>query len=193
MTAVRVCSVAVRVCLVALVVAACASDTEGGTPTQGPERIAEAALSTAAFADGEVIPAAHTCDGDDVPPPLTWGDHASDVGEVVLVMTDDLAAVDPDADPVVFVHWLVAGLPASGSITAGALPPGAVEGTNDFDELGYGGPCPPADDPPHTYRFEVIGVASPSDLEPGFRVEELTAAIDGQERSSATLIGTYDR
>jgi Raf kinase inhibitor-like YbhB/YbcL family protein len=184
---------AVRVCLVALLVAACASDPEGGSSTQDPEPIAEAALSTAAFGDGEGVPAVHTCDGDDLPPPLTWGDHASDVGEVVLVMTDDLAAVDRDADPEVFVHWLVAGLPAAGSITGGELPAGAVEGTNDFDELGYGGPCPPADDPPHTYRFEVIGVASPSDLEPGFRVEELAAAIAGQERSSATLIGTYDR
>jgi Raf kinase inhibitor-like YbhB/YbcL family protein len=144
-------------------------------------------LSSPDFDDGGDIPVEHTCDGADVPPVLVWeGSHPRAV-ELVLIFED------PDAPSGPFTHWLVAGLePESGS-TASGLPDGAAEGTNDFGRIGWAGPCPPAGDEPHTYRFEVIGLAEPTGLQPGFTAAELAEATAGQQLSSANLTGHYGR
>ena len=143
--------------------------------------------TSAAFADGAEIPVAHTCDGDDLPPPLAWDGTHPDAAEVVLVVED------PDAPRGTFTHWLVAGLPLIGEISDGVLPTGAVEGVNDFGSVGYRGPCPPPGDDLHTYRFEFIGVAESTDLRSGFTRADLDAATDGNRLSSALLTGRYGR
>jgi hypothetical protein len=39
--------------------------------------MAEMALTSTAFEDGEAIPRRHTCDGDDLSPPLAWSGAAA--------------------------------------------------------------------------------------------------------------------
>ena len=47
-----------------------------------------------------------------------------------------------------WVHWVLYNIPptATGSargVSASALPKGTLEGLNDWQRTGYGGPCPP--------------------------------------------------
>ena len=93
-------------------------------------------LRSDAFEDREPIPERHSCEGEDVSPPLAWSDPPE--GTVSMALVCD----DPDAPSGTFVHWLAWGIdPASGSLTEGEHPP--AEGTGGFGERGYRGPCPP--------------------------------------------------
>lgn len=144
-------------------------------------------LRSAAFGDGETIPEAHTCEGEDRPPPLAWEALDPDAAELVLVVDD------PDAPGGGFAHWLVAGLPPDTTALEGALPAGAVEGTNGFGDVGWAGPCPPPGDEPHTYVFDVVAVAEPTGLAPGFTASELREAVDDHALATARLSGRYGR
>jgi hypothetical protein len=51
---------------------------------------------------------------------------------------------DPDAPGGTFIHWIMWRIdPGQSSLAEREVPAGAVQGTNDFGRLGYGGPCPP--------------------------------------------------
>jgi phosphatidylethanolamine-binding protein (PEBP) family uncharacterized protein len=58
--------------------------------------MAEMALTGTAFEDGEAIRRRHTCEGDDLSPPLTWSVRPPETQSLVLVV-DDLDA--PGAAP----------------------------------------------------------------------------------------------
>jgi Raf kinase inhibitor-like YbhB/YbcL family protein len=142
-------------------------------------------LRSAAFAHGEPIPERHTCDGDDVAPPLEW--TAPSDGTVSLALCLD----DPDAGRYPFTHWLAWSLPAvAGSLGEGEAAP--AEGRNDFGAPGYRGPCPPPGKP-HRYVFTLYAL----DAEPGLGASDrrvsFDKAIDGHVLGSAQLIGTYAR
>ncbi len=142
-------------------------------------------LTSEAFADGEAIPQRHTCDGDDVSPPLAW--TAPPEGTAVLALCLD----DPDAGRYPFTHWLAWGLPAA----AGALAegePGPREGRNDFGAPGYRGPCPPPGKP-HRYVFALYALDAEPELGPGDRRLSFDRALEGHVLERAELAGTYGR
>lgn len=129
------------------------------------------------------IPTAHTCDGADTPPRLAVRGLPDAAAALVVVVED------PDAPGGRFVHWLVADLPA----VDGPLPDDGVVGRNDFGRTGYGGPCPPPDDPPHRYRFWIVAVDAPLGLEPGFTAAALEQPLAEHAVAAGVLTGTYDR
>jgi Raf kinase inhibitor-like YbhB/YbcL family protein len=168
----------------ALVTPGCATAVD---TTVAPE---PAEVTSSAFADGAPIPPTYTCDGADVSPALTWEGVHPDAQELVLVMEDD----DADVRGRPFVHWQVTGLsPTDGGLDEGRLPPGAVEGRNDFDTIGWRGPCPPPGDGDHTYRFRILGLDRPSGLATGFSRDEFERAVRGHELSAGELTGTHGR
>lgn len=137
---------------------------------------------------GGEIPAAYTCDGEDAPPTLSWSGVPEEANALVIVLED------PDAPSGTFVHWLVAGIPpATERILPGGLPAGAVQGRNDFGDTGYGGPCPPAGDEPHRYRFEVLAVDASLDVAEGFTRDDLAAALEGHAIARGELVASYGR
>ena len=116
-----------------------------------PERIK---LSSPAFRDGARIPPTFTCDGHGVSPPLRWSGVPSAAKALALVMEDRTAKG--------FVHWTVLDIaPGAHGVAAGAVPRGGVETRNSFGDEGYGGPCPPDDDPPHRYEFVLYALRRP--------------------------------
>ncbi len=144
-------------------------------------------LTTPVFRSGGAIPVRLTCDGQDIHPPLRWtgGPPAE---EYVLVM------VDRDAGE--FVHWVVYGIPGNiTAIGASSPPPGASEGMNGFERLGYGGPCPPRNDQAHRYLFTVysLRVARTRGLAAGASLEEVLEAIRCCIQARGSLVGTYAR
>lgn len=152
------------------------------------------AISSPAFADGGPIPRAHTCDGADLSPPLTWSGVPAAAKQLALIMDD------PDAPGRVWVHWVVYGMPPSVTgLPAGVPADGelsrpitARQGTTDFHRIGYGGPCPPSG-PAHRYVFVLYALDIELRLPPGATKAILLAAMKGHILGEAQVIGKYGR
>jgi len=149
-------------------------------------------LTSATFAEGELIPAKHTCDDKNVSPPLKWSGAPPGTKSLALIVDD------PDAPAGTWVHWVLYDLPGSASelpedLPKGQyLPNGAKQGLNDFKHLGYGGPCPPKGNP-HRYLFKLYALDTSLDLKPGATKKELEGAIGKHVLAQGQLIGTYKR
>jgi Raf kinase inhibitor-like YbhB/YbcL family protein len=81
---------------------------------------------------------------------------------------------------------------AAGAASADA-DPAPTEGTNDFRNGGYGGPCPPPGDGVHRYVFRFCAIDAPLDLKPGASKAKVTDMMDGHVLEETDLIGTYER
>lgn len=171
--------------------AGCLSNADGSNGDGG----AGPSFSSPAFTDGTSIPPKYTCDGDDISPPLRLR-GTPDIESLALVVDDPDASTE---DP--FIHWLVWNVPPGIEDIPEAIPheatvealDGAVQGTNDFGELGYSGPCPPTDGGKHTYQFTVQLVDTILDLDPGTDSETFQATVEPHVRGEATITGTYER
>ncbi len=178
-----------------IVALACGNGAEGLTAKQEEgATVPDLELTSAAFADGELIPQKFTCDGEGISPPLAW-EHVPDGTTSFALLVED-----PDAPSGTFDHWLLYNLPADitalseGVPTDKALHDGALQGTNDFGEIGYGGPCPPSG-PAHRYVFTLKALSDRLDAQAGLRKSELLDAIDNQVEvlDEAALTGEYAR
>ncbi|MGQ0616610.1 MAG: YbhB/YbcL family Raf kinase inhibitor-like protein [Acidimicrobiia bacterium] len=145
------------------------------------------ALTSPAFTPDGPIPAAHTCDGDDVAPPLAW----SGVGEGTVELA--LAVTDTDADG--FVHWAVTGIsPGSLGLPTGTVPEGATESPNGFGRPGWAGPCPAAGDDAHRYRFTLYALAETSRVAADADGRTVVEALDRTAiTAQSSLVGVYQR
>lgn len=109
-------------------------------------------ITSPSFMSDGVIPARHTCDGKNVSPALAWHGVPSEAKSLVLIV-DDPDAPDPAAPRMTWVHWVLYNLPVGADglpegIVAEKLPTGTLQGLNDWQHPGYGGPCPPDRQPP---------------------------------------------
>lgn len=181
-----------------LVLAALAGCGDGQAPegptgneterTRRPEAPGDLVVRSEAFADGGNLPKRHTCDGEEVSPPLKWEEVPEGATELVLLVTD------PDAPNREFTHWIVGGLdPGLGGLEEGQVPEDAVEGSNDFNERGYGAPCPPEEDTAHRYVFALYALDEPLGMEPGASVDEIRDALEETALANGELVGTYTR
>lgn len=165
--------------------AGCGDDETVDEPApSAPERIE---LRSQAFADGAEIPERFTCDGDDVPPPLTWSGVPAETRELALVMED------PDAPDGTFVHWTIWGLSPKSRRIEQAATTGARQGENSFGDMGWGGPCPPEGDEPHGYEFVIYALREPLGLEAGAAPGEVRDAIADRAIARGLLVGRYGR
>lgn len=146
-------------------------------------------ITSTAFTADTNIPDRFTCESSDISPPLRFEDVPDDAEELALVVDD------PDAPSGTFTHWLVWGLdPDDGEIVEGASGDlDAHEGTNDFDQVGWRGPCPPEGDGPHSYRFTLYALGQPVDLEPGADRAAVDTAVKGNVLRAAELCATFER
>ena len=149
-------------------------------------------LTSAAFKEGEAIPMKYTCDGDDVSPPLKWSGIPNDVKSIALICDD------PDAPAGTWVHWVLYGLAASvnglpESITSSETTPQvAKQGVNDFQRVGYGGPCPPPGKP-HRDFFKLYALDAELNLKPGATKSDVVNAMKGHTLAEGQLMGPYKR
>ena len=147
-------------------------------------------LESSAFVHATAIPSAYTCQGDDISPPLTWSKVPAETKSLVLIV-DDPDAPDPNAPKMTWVHWLLyniqpdtVGLAKHMSTTT--LPPGTKEGLNDWQELGYRGPCP-------RYFFKLFALDCVLDNLKSPTKKKLEAAIEGHVIEQVELMGTYEK
>ena len=149
-------------------------------------------LSSPAFTAGGAIPVRHSCDGEDISPPLAWS-GAPAATRCFALIVDDPDAPDPAAPKMTWVHWVLYDIPASTSslAEATALPHGVRAGLNDWQRADYGGPCPPIGR--HRYFFKLYAL---DELLPDLgspTKARLEAAMKGHVLAQAELIGTYQR
>lgn len=151
-------------------------------------------ISSPAFADGGPIPRAHTCDGADLSPPLTWSGPPEATREFALICDD------PDAPGQTWVHWVLYGIPAGVSGLPSGVPADAElkqpvmarQGMTDFRRVGYGGPCPPPG-PAHRYYFKLYALHDSLKLPAGATKAVLLEAIKHITLEEAVLVGKYGR
>jgi Raf kinase inhibitor-like YbhB/YbcL family protein len=150
-------------------------------------------ITSSAFDAGASIPAIFTCDGDDLSPPLAWSGVPAGTASLVLVI-EDPDAPDPAAPQRTWTHWIVYNIPASAAgLPQGAgregLPQGAREGVNDWQNKGYGGPCPPIGRHRYFHRLYALDTLLP-DLGKPNRAQ-LEEAMRGHVLEQAELVGLY--
>lgn len=150
-------------------------------------------ISTTAFEYGARIPVVHTCDGDDVSPPLTWEGEPKDTVTFALIVED------PDAPDGTFTHWIVYNIPSEvhhfdkiEKVRQKSLDGGGIHARNDFGKNGYGGPCPPKGEE-HRYFFRIFALRKklpPESIQdgPGFH-----QAIKDLILDKAEYMGKYSR
>jgi len=150
------------------------------------------ALKSTAFSHGGEIPKRYRCDGADISPALSWEDLPAGTLSLALI------ADDPDAPGGTWTHWLIWNIsPQSAQLpedlpAVAALDDGERQGKNDFQRMGYGGPCPPPGKT-HRYFFKLYALDSRLDLQAGAARNELELAMKGHVLAQADWMGTYRR
>jgi Raf kinase inhibitor-like YbhB/YbcL family protein len=150
-------------------------------------------LTTDSIDDSGYFDPRYTCDFDNSSPELRWSDAPADAAGFVLI------AQDPDAPKGNFTHWVVYNIPAhvhhlpAGIPAQETLPNGIRQGINGFGKLGYGGPCPPANDAAHRYYFRLYALKSLPELPSRATSEQVLTAIEPLVIAEAELMGRYQR
>lgn len=149
-------------------------------------------LTSSAFKEGERIPDRHTCEGDDLSPPLHWSVPPAATKSFALI------ADDPDAPGGTWVHWVIYNL----SLDLRGLPEGipakdhwldgALQGLTDFKRVGYGGPCPPPGKP-HRYYFTLYALDAVLNVKPRATKSQVLEASKGHILAEAQLMGRFGR
>ena len=149
-------------------------------------------IVTTAFEQGHSIPREHTCEGDDISPPLRWDGEPGGTVSYALIMED------PDAPGGTFTHWIVYNLPPDVHELEKIIPiqknldNGAHQAKNDFGKIGYGGPCPPKGEE-HRYFFRIYALKKklpPESIQNGSDFHE---AIKENVLAEAEYMGKYYR
>ncbi|HEX3893292.1 MAG TPA: YbhB/YbcL family Raf kinase inhibitor-like protein [Terracidiphilus sp.] len=141
---------------------------------------------------GKRIPAIFTCDGADISPALQWDAPPAGTRSFALILNDRDALMGS------FVHWVVFNLPPAARLLPQSfsaqdqLPDGTRQGRNDFDKIGYGGPCP-GGHRAHHYSFTLFALDSVLNLAPGATRAQLDEAMKGHVLARGVLVGSYSR
>ena len=148
-------------------------------------------LDSVAFYDQGALPAAYTCEGPEVSPPLHWSGAPQNTKSFALI-ADDPDAPDPAAPKMTYVHWVLFNMPPdTTSLPEGvrSLPAGTREGYNDDKRTGYIGACPPIGT--HRYFFKLYALDTMLELSGTPTKDALLKSMEGHVLDQATLMGTY--
>ena len=177
-----------------LIISACSSSvTPAPTATLIPSPTPELPtqipfiLTSSAFTDGGdiidkyVYSMVGQCSGENVSVPLSWSGAPDGTQSFALIMSD------PDGQN--WGHWVQYDIPANVTELPEVVggPDIGVKGNNDFNRLGYGGPCPPSG--VHRYLFTLYAVDVILDIGQGAYDYELEIALEGHILAQAQLTG----
>ena len=144
------------------------------------------------FSNGGPIPAKYTCDGENVPPTLAWGEPPTGTKSFILIVKD------PDTPGGPWIHWIVYNLPVeTHSVNSLTRPIMQIDGVtilfgkNSWGKQTYGGPCPPSGT--HHYVFLINALSIDLGPKNNGTFNELTAQMQGSILGTAELIGTYTK
>jgi|GEM_PF-6715716 len=122
-------------------------------------------LTSPAFADEGEILRVCTCEGRNIALPLVFAGVPGPARSLALVVhAPDVP--DPRQPRRIWVHWVLYDLPPTTrslpeAATLVTLPPGTREGTNDWHQMGYGGPCLPVGRHRYVHTLYALDVVLP--------------------------------
>ena len=154
-----------------------------------PPGVTEASMTvtSSAFTSNGQIPVDYSCDGADRSPALTWSSPPEGTKSIAIILDD------PDAPGGTFTHWIAFNLPPDARTLAEGVDPttvGARLGENDFQSVGYRGPCPPKREL-HRYFFHVYALDAQLDARDGVNREGIGAAMNRHLLGEGALVGTF--
>jgi Raf kinase inhibitor-like protein, YbhB/YbcL family len=152
-------------------------------------------ITSSAFSQNGEIPARYTCDGRDISPDLKWSGLPEGTRSLALIV-DDPDAPDPAAPKMTWVHWVLYNIPPSASglpegVASKDLPKGTLDGLNDWNRIGYGGPCPPIGRHRYFHKLYALDIVLPDLGKPPKK--QLEKAMQGHILAQQALVGTYQR
>lgn len=164
----------------------CKDDGGGG---ENPEP--EFTITSSAFEDGGFIPVAHTCDGFDISPKLSWSNPPAGTKSFAIIFEDNDVPWD---------HWIVLDLAAS----TGNLPQSSTGQTvgdkdgyivkNSFGNNTYNGPCPPGvQEHSYTFRIYALDVTQLPGVNPNSSRANVMTAINTYKIADASITGKFGR
>ena len=131
------------------------------------------------------------CYGKNLSPSLSWHNAPSGTGSYALFVHDVDAPQSWG-----WTHWIAYNIP--GSVTS--LPKGDdtayTQGTTDWQangipQVGWGGPCPPADGETHHYVFTLYALSTSDIATSGLDYTDLMNAIAPYVLGATSIVGTY--
>lgn len=152
-------------------------------------------LTSPMYSEGMGIPAAHTCDGVNTSPQLSWSSAPGGAMSFAIVFTDKTNGL---------IHAIIYDIPSTASglpanvekVYAPTNVPGAHQTASYTAAVrGYNGPCPPTTDGPHTYELKLyaLDVATLPGTTMATTRAQAAPIITQHMIGAATLSGTYDR
>jgi Raf kinase inhibitor-like YbhB/YbcL family protein len=182
--------------LLAIILTNCSKSSSSSNNTTSKVRME---MSSPSFPPNTEMPVQYTCDqqGGPVHPALNWSKAPSGSTSFVVVMQDnDFEWTTKDK----FVHWLMYDIASTTSeVPEGTgktfpLPDaGTKMGINDYDNLQYDTPCPPAVGETHNYQLKVFALDKKLGFSNGKKFTEIRTAIAGHILDSATYIFKYTK
>jgi Raf kinase inhibitor-like YbhB/YbcL family protein len=165
-----------------------ATGGSGGSAGGGPF-----ALTSSAYVEGGTIPEKYECEdggGDNVSPPLAWGEGPAGTQSYAIVMRD----LDFNNG---FIHWVIWDIPAATlslpenveQVFQPSVPAGAKQAPFNGALIGYFGPCSP--NSVNTYEMTLYALpdATLSGLDDNSTKAQAATAIEGAALASTTLSG----
>lgn len=153
-------------------------------------------VSSSAFQNNGIIPkkyanAGYTI-GLNLSIPVAWSKGPAGTKSYALLMTDASAGN--------FIHWMVVNITSETTSLAegasgGDMPEGSYELSNDFDNIGYGGPTPPRGTGVHNYVIKIFALSVPEiDLRDPANLSKFNNTISGKILSQGFMTGkmSYD-
>ena len=152
------------------------------------------------------IPPENTCYGDNLSPPLKWSGAPQGTKSFALI------GEDVDHHTGTWAHWVLYNIPPTATelaegipTTTDQLPNGTVQGSNDFKNVGYEGPCPlqttinfwqtvgdqPTSQAAHRYVFTLYALDTTVSLAAGANREQLKSAMDNHILAQADTVGKF--
>ena len=152
-------------------------------------------IMSLSFKHDGAIPARHTCDGLNISPLLTWTGVPAGSKSLALIV-DDPDAPDPEAPRMTWVHWVIYNIPPDShglpeTTAAEGLPPGTLQGLNDWHHTGYEGPCPPIGKHRYFFKLYALDTLLPDLKRP--TKAALEKAMQGHIIARSQLVGRYQR
>ncbi len=147
-------------------------------------------LTSTAFEHGGSIPEKHSCKGEDVSPTLKWDEAPKGTVTFALIMED------PDAPGGTFLHWVIYNIPKETRELKDIpalqknLKNGAIQGENDFNRIGYNGPCPPEGEE-HRYFFRLYALKKKLPPESANSIEAFYQSLNGFVIDRSEYMGRF--
>jgi Raf kinase inhibitor-like YbhB/YbcL family protein len=141
---------------------------------------------------GDTIPRTFSsCDHQDgASPELSWSTPPEHTQSFTLVVFDKDSPFGFK-----FTHWVLYDIPSDkrelpeNTPKQDQLADGSRQGKNDYDRIGYVGPCPPRGT--HHYVFTLYAVDIKLSLPPGASKKQVVKAMNGHVLASGELVGRF--